>query len=1131
MKRSNLQVKRTTGGLAWLTAALLSVAGCSDETAVSGSVLTAADSAAAADAQPGADAAGADAGEDTSASTDSIDPPDGVAPSDAGDPDVAVTPDVDPPLDAAVDPDGAVVPDAVEPSDTVVGPDGVVEPDGVIAPDSIVGPDTVVVADTVVTPDAAQDTATPDVPPADTGLPGCLQAADCPKPQSVCLVATCTAGVCGAQPLADGTACDDGNACTSGDACSLGACKSAKPLTCDDGKLCTADGCDPKTGCTAVATTGPCVADAATCAQGQCNSAGACVAAAKAGCDDGNPCTQDTCSAGKCTNTASATGTVCATSPCAQDSTCNAGLCVAGKPKSCEDGNPCTTDSCLPGQGCAWAPSTAGCDDGNPCTAGEFCGVVAGKGVTCQGGKPVDAAVACDDKNPCTADSCDAVKGCLHPPKAGAPCDDGSACTTGETCQASGACQTANGAACDDGNPCTKDTCDNATKLCTFVANDGAACNDGQNCTGPDTCANGKCSGKALVCNDNNPCTNDVCDAAAGKCVSLANTNGLACDDATACTSNDACLAGKCTGAAVDCGDGNACTDDLCDPKTGKCNFLANTATCVGAVACLGGGKCKDGKCQAGTVSTCDDSSPCTTDTCDSATGKCVFTKVADGTVCDDGVACSQVSNCQAGACAPTAPCTVLALDSFDCAKPSAWKFDPPLSVEANADVQWAIDVAPTVDGFAVPGNCTLNYNDGENYCAKSGNGCIGQHGKATSPTLDFTKTAGLTPVVTMDTYYDVDYQTTANPPKVLVIDAASGALLDTVALPLTANDVKKIKPSFQLTLPKAQGKVVKLQLVLGAPTGDGGIIYDGGNQGKGWYVDNLKVEAAWKPEICGDGIDNNANGKADCADLACTGQASCTETLCGDGQDNDKDGSTDCKDSDCAKAANCTETACTDGLDNDQDGAADCGDKDCAAVLQCSALAKVLAADAILCASGGAPGSAANWTLSSSSSSVLWAFDQTPDVVGSCTLNFNNGKDYVPGSNGTVAGTAQWAKAVETTGLQSAAVQFKLWLDVENTDNSGPYDNLYVQVSSDEFKGCCAANQSCGQNSTCNSANTAVYTVPRLPLKTWRTVSYDIPKALVGKSLKVRLKFDSVDGQFNNFAGPFVSAFQVIGL
>ena len=70
--------------------------------------------------------------------------------------------------------------------------------------------------------------------------------------------------------------------------------------------------------------------------------------------------------------------------------------------------------------------------------------------------------------------------------------------------------------------------------------------------------------------------------------------------------------------------------------------------------------------------------------------------------------------------------------------------------------------------------------------------------------------------------------------------------------------------------------------------------------------------------EICYDGIDNDGDGLADCADDDCAENLLCiiggggtTEPeaeieICYDGIDNDKDGLTDCKDSDCAENLLC---------------------------------------------------------------------------------------------------------------------------------------------------------------------------------------------------------------------------------
>ncbi len=101
----------------------------------------------------------------------------------------------------------------------------------------------------------------------------------------------------------------------------------------------------------------------------------------------------------------------------------------------------------------------------------------------------------------------------------------------------------------------------------------------------------------------------------------------------------------------------------------------------------------------------------------------------------------------------------------------------------------------------------------------------------------------------------------------------------------------------------------------------------------------------------CGNGLDDDQNGQADCADLGCNLIACGTaclcqggrkvEQVCDDGVDSDADGALDCADPDCANqvcGTGCTclngvrrETNCADQVDNDTDGGADCADPGCA--------------------------------------------------------------------------------------------------------------------------------------------------------------------------------------------------------
>jgi hypothetical protein len=71
-------------------------------------------------------------------------------------------------------------------------------------------------------------------------------------------------------------------------------------------------------------------------------------------------------------------------------------------------------------------------------------------------------------------------------------------------------------------------------------------------------------------------------------------------------------------------------------------------------------------------------------------------------------------------------------------------------------------------------------------------------------------------------------------------------------------------------------------------------------------------------PEDCKDGVDNDFDGKADCADSDCGEASGCgagTEygipltEVCDDGTDNDGDGMKDCTDPDCKSLPGCAGT------------------------------------------------------------------------------------------------------------------------------------------------------------------------------------------------------------------------------
>ncbi len=187
-------------------------------------------------------------------------------------------------------------------------------------------------------------------------------------------------------------------------------------------------------------------------------------------------------------------------------------------PAGCDDGDACTKDACQLAK-CVTSADSGGCDDGNACTQGDTCVNVGGV-ATCQGG-----IVSCDDGDPCTSESCVGQK-CQFAPLSEGACDDGNACTSADQCIGKGCAGLAK--SCDDANICTADACDAATGACKATAMPGASCDDGDACTKGDACAvlsgdkGAACAaGKPSTCDDGNACTIDSCDPTKG-CVSAA---------------------------------------------------------------------------------------------------------------------------------------------------------------------------------------------------------------------------------------------------------------------------------------------------------------------------------------------------------------------------------------------------------------------------------------------------------------------------------------------------------------------------------------------------------------------------------------------------------------------------------
>ena len=104
---------------------------------------------------------------------------------------------------------------------------------------------------------------------------------------------------------------------------------------------------------------------------------------------------------------------------------------------------------------------------------------------------------------------------------------------------------------------------------------------------------------------------------------SIVLANGSTCNDATVCNGTETCQGGICTaGTPLNCDDGNVCTTDSCSPTSG-CQHanVGNGTPCPDATVCNGAEICQSGTCTAGTSLNCNDSNPCTTDSCDPVLG------------------------------------------------------------------------------------------------------------------------------------------------------------------------------------------------------------------------------------------------------------------------------------------------------------------------------------------------------------------------------------------------------------------------------------------------------------------------------------------------------------------------------
>jgi len=219
-------------------------------------------------------------------------------------------------------------------------------------------------------------------------------------------------------------------------------------------------------------------------------------------------------------------------------------------------GDDCRVASCTP-EGCSVVLNADGtpCDDGLYCTTGTAC--TAG---SCTGGQPN----LCDDANSCTQDVCDERNdqcGNMVLPD-NTPCDDGSFCTAGDSCLL-GVCLVGLNPKCVDANPCTIDTCNEATRACSFAcAPAGPSC---FNATQEVTCDAGCTPSSFKICSFGCSAVRHTCNDCAPSATSCVTDVGMVCNARVSCdasgqvASKTCCVSNRCNCA------GTSCLEDVCD--------------------------------------------------------------------------------------------------------------------------------------------------------------------------------------------------------------------------------------------------------------------------------------------------------------------------------------------------------------------------------------------------------------------------------------------------------------------------------------------------------------------------------------------------------------------------------------
>ena len=420
------------------------------------------------------------------------------------------------------------------------------------------------------------------VAPEDIGPVECWSPVDCTKkatgPLAACKQWGCVQGACVEQSSLADTPC-------SGDVAALGACER---WACNDSAQCVVRSSYDGTAC---GTADGCIGNY--CADGKC------AETTLKTCNDGNPCTADSCEIGVCDFVAQE-GACDDGNPCTQNDGCFGGACKGTPKAECN----CTKDSDCP-------------DDGDPCNGVDKC-----VNNFCQ--PDLETVIECLPAGDCMVAVCNPESGQCEdgPSQDGKSCDDGDPCTAGDSCT-DGACTPGAGKGCEtecaDGND---DDGDGDIDCDDVDCADDAACKTETNCKdkldddedGKIDCADEDCVADAAcqIPTKETNCVDTIDNDQDGK---------TDCDDED-CKTSPVCKPKNetnCTDTIdedkdgkTDCDDEDCAADPACAPKTEtSCNDGADndddTKVDCADEDCAEDVACKNATCQAqGPALDCD---------------------------------------------------------------------------------------------------------------------------------------------------------------------------------------------------------------------------------------------------------------------------------------------------------------------------------------------------------------------------------------------------------------------------------------------------------------------------------------------------------------------------------------------